>query len=236
MVELMTAAVSAAIGVALALALSQLVLRGVRAALLAHEPLSGEHTDSTGYERSLWTPGEAELLPAWAGLLASALLAAAAFALASWPLWPALLAWVFAVGWELACWQRVAVSVKFVSWRRGWKRSTRRAAISALSEVMIVERRKSERLPGWCQPPACRLVLMLKSGKAVKLPSTGGWFGGEERVENVANFIRLQMDVVADNRRRAVADKRAARRRAMQPMEPVHPAAKVNPNALPRMG
>jgi hypothetical protein len=45
------------------------------------------------------------------------------------------------------------------------------------------------------------------------------------------------MDLVADNRRRAAADKRAAARRARQPPPlPVHPAAKIDPLALPRVG
>ena len=65
----------------------------------------------------------------------------------------------------------------------------------------------------------------------------GALVGGEARLEEVAHFVRMQMDLVADNRRRAAADKRAAARRARQPPPaPAHPATKIDPLALPRVG
>lgn len=232
----LTLALAGMMGVVVAVLLEQAVVRGVRAALLAHQPLSGEHTDSVVYERSLWTPGERELLPVRLALLASGLLAAVALARDDWPLWPALLAWAFALGWDMWTWERVAASVKFVSWRRGWRKSARRVAVSELREVLVVERKRPAKGSARLGPAACQLVLMLSGGKAVKLPRTGSALGGEEKVENLANFVRLQMDVVADNRRRAVADKRAALRRAMRQVEPSHPAGKLDASALPRGG
>lgn len=210
--------------IALAVAAERVVVRGLRAAWLAHEPLSGEHTDSVLYHRSLWTPGAVDVAVMQAALLASGLLLAGALHLAGWLLWPGLLLWLATLAWDLWSWELVAGSVKFVSWRRGWQQSARRVAVSDLREVSVVERRRVwKRLPAWLQLPQCYLVLMLKDGKAVKLPRTGGLFGGETEVETLANFIRMQMDVVADNRRRAVADKRSAARQARMPRRPPLP-------------
>lgn len=217
-------------GMAAAVALERGAVRGLRAAWLAREPVSGEHTDTAVYHRSLWTPGEPELLGIAALLLLSGLLGAGG------SLGLAALLWLAALGWDLWSWERVAASVKFVSWRRGWRRSARRVAVSDLREINVVERVPplAARLPEWAQPRGCYVALLLRNGKAVKLPRTGAWFGGDDAVENLANFVRLQMDVVADNRRRAVADKRAALRRAMRPVAPAHPATKLDPSALPR--
>lgn len=230
----LTLALTGLLAVLVALLLEQAAVRALRALLLAHQPLSGEHTDSMLYERNLWTPGESELLPVRLALLASGLLAAVALARSDWPLWPAFIAWTFALGWDLWTWERVAASVKFVSWRRGWRQSARRVAVSELREVLVVERKRPVKGSIGVQPAACQLVLMLSGGKAVKLPRTASALGGERRVEDLANFVRLQMDVVADNRRRAVADKRAAMRRAMRQAAPAHPAAQLDASALPR--
>lgn len=231
--DALNTALTMAMGVTLAVLLEQAVVRGVRMTLLAHQPLCGEHTDSALYERSLWTLDESELVPVWLALLVSGVLGAFALRAPDWPLWPALAAWAFALAWDLWTWERVAASVKFVSWRRGWRKSARRVAISELREVLVVERRPAQG-PHWLRPVAWQLVLMLKDGKGVKMPRTGAAFGGEGKVEDVANFVRLQMDMVADNRRRAAADKRVALRRALHPMDPAHPATKLDPSALPR--
>lgn len=226
-----------ALCVAAAVLLQRGAVRGLRAAWLAHEPVSGEHTDSVVYHRSLWTPGEPEVLGTAGLLLLSGLAAAAGLQFKDWPLWPALLLWFGAVAWDLWTWARVAASVKFVSWRRGWRHSARRVAVSDLSEVNVVERRpRPSRLPAWARPSACYLALVMRDGKAVKLPRTGTLFGGEAEVERLANFVRMQMDVVADNRRRAAADKRSAARRALLPQMPMHPASKLDPLALNRGG
>ncbi len=225
---------SAVVCTAIAALLERGAAHGLRAGWLAHEPVSGDHTDTEVYHRSVWTPGQPDMLTVAAGLVASGVLAAAAWGIAGWPLWPALLAWLAALGWDLWTWERVAASVKFVSWRRGWRQSARRVAVSDLREVNVVERSKvSDKLPAWLQPGSCYLALVMRDGKAVKLPRTGTLFGGEADVERLANFVRMQMDVVADNRRRAAADKRSAARRAMLQQEPAHPATKVNPGALP---
>lgn len=210
---------------AVAVAAERGVVRVLRAAWLAHEPLSGEHTDSVLYHRSLWTPGPPDVLAMLAALAASGALLAASLQWQGWLLYPAMLLWLGALAWDLWSWERVAGSVKFVSWRRGWRQSARRVPVSELREVSVVERRPWQALPRALQLPQCYLVLMLADGKAVKLPRTGALFGGEAGVETLANFIRMQMDVVADNRRRAVADKRSAARQARLPKRPLEPLA-----------
>jgi hypothetical protein len=225
------AGITAAVGLELGAA------RLLRAVLLAREPLSGEHIDSAVYHRSLWTPGQPELWPARIALAASGVLVAADLGgLAGWLMEPALLAWCGALAWDLWTWERVAASVKFVTWRRGWQRGARRVAVSELREVQVVQCPRPRSGPGRLRPDAAHIVLRLADGSA-RLPATLAWFGGEAHLEEVANFVRMQMDVVADNRRRAAADKRAAVRRARQaPPPPVHPATKIDPQALPRVG
>ena len=225
------------LSVAVAVLLQRGAVRGLRAVWLAHEPVSGDHTDSVVYHRSLWTPGEPQVLVAAGLLLASGLAAAAGLQFQGWPLWSAGVLWLGAVAWDLWTWERVAASVKFVSWRRGWRQSARRVAVSDLSEVNVVERRpRASRIPVWARPSACYLALVMRDGKAVKLPRTGALFGGEAEIERLANFVRMQMDVVADNRRRAAADKRSAARRAMLEPVPVHPSNRIDPLALNRGG
>ena len=220
--------------VALALLAEHAAARGLRRAWLARRPLSGEHDDSVVYERSLWTPGEPDMEIALALLALAGVLAAASFQ-ADFPPWLALPPWLAALGWDLWTWQRAAASVKFVAWQRGWRRSARRVAVSDLREVQVAERRAHwPGLPPRWQPVAWQPVLVLRSGKVVKLPRTGALFGGEARADALAEFVRLQIDQVADNRRRAAADKRAAARRALQPPPPpVHPATRIDPLALP---
>ena len=212
-------------------------VRGVRTVMLAREPLSGEHTDSLVYHRSLWALDRAD---GWAvlGLVAaSGVIAAAALQSSAWLLVPAELIWLGSIVWDLWTWERAAASVKFVSWRRGWQQSTRRVAVSELREFHVSERYPAG-LPAWLpaalRPGSCSLTLVLREGKAVKLPRTGTLFGGEAAIEGFANFVRMQMDVVADNRRRAAAEKRAAKRQGME-LPPVHPATRIDPQALPTL-
>ena len=125
-------------GIATAVGMELGAARLLRAVLLAREPLSGEHIDSAVYHRSLWTPDQPELWPARIALGASGLLAAADLGgVAGWLMEPALLAWCAALAWDLWTWERVAASVKFVTWRRGWQRSARRVAVSELREVAV---------------------------------------------------------------------------------------------------
>lgn len=224
-------------GAALAVLAQRYAVRGVRAVILAREPLSGEHTDSCVYHRNLWALDRPD---GWAALglaAVSGALAAAALQSSAWLLVPAELVWLGVLVWDLWTWERAAGCVKFVSWRRGWQQSTRRVAVSELRDVHV-----SERYPAWLPPwlPAklrpgtCALTLVLRDGKAVKLPRTGTLFGGEPAIEDFANFIRMQMDVVADNRRRSAAEKRAAKRQAMA-LPPAHPATRLDHQALPTL-
>ena len=224
-------------GIVLAVALERGVLSAVRAMLLAYQPISGEHTDAVVYHRDISALGERDMQLVAALLMASGLLLAAAWQMHTWPLWPALLLWAAALGWDLWTWERAAGSVKFVAWRRGWQHSARRVAVSDLSEVNVVVRRPASfRVPAKLMPPACYLALTTADGKAVKLPRTGPWLGGETSVENLANFVRMQMAVVDDLRKRAAAEKRSEARRAALPAEPVHPASRIDPYAINRGG
>lgn len=220
---------------ATAVLLERTAMRGLCALWLKKRPISGEHVDSCVYQRNLWAPDQADTLAVAAALACSGVLAAYGLQGNTEWLEMAALLWLAALGWDLWSWERVAAGVKFVSWRRGWRKSVRRVAVSDLREVRVSERRPLGRLlPSFAVPSTCRLVLVLRDGKAVKLPSTGSLFGGARSVQQLADFVRLQVNLVADNRRRAAADKRAEARRAMQPPPPpMHPAAKVDPGALP---
>lgn len=201
-----------------AVALELLVVRVVTAVHLSYAPLSGDETDSVVYQRSLFTPGETTLLGVWGGLVAAGLLwwLGAAYD-SGWLIALGFLAWLGATGWDLWTWERVAASVKFVSWRRGWQHSTRRVPVAQVRELHVVE--KESVLPlGFARVrfAACYIALEMADGKAIKLPRTAV-IGGLERVENVANFVRLQMQMVEDTRKRVAAEKRAEARRAGKP-------------------
>lgn len=60
-----------AASVAVATLAHQLVVRAIKTVQLAASPLSGEHMDSFVYERTLFTPGETDMLWTWAALLAA---------------------------------------------------------------------------------------------------------------------------------------------------------------------
>ncbi|HEU4460450.1 MAG TPA: hypothetical protein VFR90_15120 [Methylibium sp.] len=226
---------SLALALLLAFGLERLALRGLRAAALAFEPVSGEHTDSVVYHRDLLALTERDMQTVFGLLLAAAVSGAVAWHAPGWPAWPSLVAWLGALGWDLWTWERAAGSVKFVSWKRGWRQSARRVAVSDLAEVNVVVRRgASAKGIGRALPPTCYLALLMADGKAVKLPRTGAWPFGERRVEDFANFVRMQIAVVADLRRRAEAEKRSAARHAAVEQEPVHPAQKIDPLAINR--
>ena len=196
-----------------AVLLEQLVVRITRAVLLSAAPLSGEHMDSFLYERSLWTPGEKDLVALWLALLAAGALTWSAFSFdMTWLLGLAALAWLGALAWDLWTWERVAASVKFVTWRRGWQHSARRVPISKLAEVHVTEKSFLGPLG------VCYLALETDDGKAVKLPRTG-LPGGLGRVENVANFVRLQMQQVEDLRKRVANERKRAGKPPIDPTE-----------------
>lgn len=210
---MMEVLVATLVAVAIVAMLEVGTAKAVRAVQLSASPLSGEAMDSFVYERSLLTP-ERDLYIVWAGLIAAGLLASLAWSWGQgWLYALALLAWLAALGWDLWTWERAAASVKHVSWRRGWKHSTRQVPVSQVNEVHVVEK------PGLGPLGLCYIALTLADGKAVKLPRTAA-LGGLGRVEDVANFIRLQMQQVQEMRERRANEKRRERARK-EPKDPV---------------
>lgn len=209
----------------IAAVLEQGVAAGVRALLLSARPLSGEHSDSRVYQRQLCSPGELQLWPAWALLAGTgtALAGAASPSGSGWLWLVAVLGWLGALAWDLWVWERVAASVKFVTWRRGWRRGPRRVAVSDLREALVIEKPIG---PAWLpwRPSLAYLALVQRNGKALKLPRTGAAFGGAGRVEELANFVRLQMEQVDETRKRVAAEKRRGALETMRDeLRPVHP-------------
>lgn len=210
MMELLVGALAA---VAVGAVLEVGVVKALRGVQLAASPLSGDALDSFVYERSLLTP-ERDLAIVWAGLAAAGVLSAAAWSFQRPWLWaPAVLAWLAALGWDWWTWERAAASVKYVSWRRGWRHSTRQVPVSHVAEVHVVEKSLLGPLG------TCYIALTLADGKAVKLPRTAT-LGGLGRVEDVANFIRLQMQQVRELRERRANERRRARAQR-EPKDPV---------------
>lgn len=207
------------IGVLGAVALEQAVVRIGGAVSLSYAPLSGDQTDSVSYQRSLITPGDPALHGVWAGLVGAGLLwwAGAAYDM-GWLIGLGWLAWLGATGWDLWTWERVAGSVKLVSWRRGWQHSVRRVPVSQIKQLHVVEKTHYIHLGlARLHHTACYIALEMMDGKAIKLPRTAV-LGGLAGVEDVANFIRLQMQMVEDTRKRAAAEKRNEARRAGKPV------------------
>lgn len=185
------------------------LVRGGRAVALAAQPLSEPDTDAAVYHRSIFTWGDRDLAILWALLLADAglwwgLLVQDTPALG----WPAIGLLLASVAWELWTWDRVAASVKFVTWRRGWRQSARRVPTAQIAEVAVAESSRRLRLGRVAlSPPACRMALSLTDGTTVKLPLTCVWTS-LDAVESVANFVRMQADVAADAKRRVEQEKR----------------------------
>lgn len=201
-----------------AVAAEMLVARGAAAVALSYAPLSGDQTDSVTYQRSQLTPGEPALRAVWAGTAAAGALfwAAATFDM-GWFYLLGLLAWLAALAWDAWTWERAAASVKFVSWRRGWQHSTRRVPVAQVSEVHVVEKPSALNFGLFkLRYAACYVALQMSDGKAIKLPRTAT-LGDLNRVEDYANFVRLQMQMVDDTRKRVAAEKRAEARRAGLP-------------------
>lgn len=198
---------------ALAVVLEVLVAKAVRAVILSASPLSGEHTDSLVYHRSLFTPGESSLAGAWAGLAVAGAAFWAAWSFSqSWGYALAAVAWTAALGWDLWTWERAAASVKFVTWRRGWNQTARRVSVSHVVEVHVVEKAIFGPLG------ACYVALTLHGGKAVKLPRTST-LGGLGAVEDLANFVRLQVQQVTDVRQRIDNERRRAGKAPVDPVD-----------------
>lgn len=209
--------------------LEVLVSRAVRAVLLSFKPLSGEQTDSVHYSRSIFTPGSRDAALVWLGLVLTALGAAGAWVGSGTWAWLALLGFALALGWDLWTWERVAVSTRTVSWRRGWRHSTRQLPISRVTDVHLVEKRLADNLGPLAQPlGTCYVALQLRDGGVAKLPRSG-ILASRSRVEDVANFVRMQLAIVQEERERSKNDKR---REKIAELDPVDIAIRMRLRAL----
>jgi hypothetical protein len=185
--------------------------RLARAVLLAYAPLSGDHSDSVVYHRSLLTPGDMDNRVIWALITTSGVFTWLALrGNGRWG-WLAVLALLGALAWDLWTWERAAVSVRRVSWRRGWKKSVRRVPVSQVAEVVVAEKPLTW-LGGLLghRLGSCHLRLQLYTGDAVRLPRTSA-LADATVLEDVANFLRLQMGA-ADEEKRRNAQERKRRR------------------------
>ncbi len=189
----------------------RLLSRLVRAVLLSYSPLSGDHSDSVVYHRSLLTPGDLDNRVIWALITASGVFTWLALRGDGRWGWPAFLALLGALAWDLWTWERAAVSVRRVSWRRGWKKSVRRVPVSQVADVVVAEKP----LP-WLggslghRLGSCHLRLQLYTGDAVRLPRTSA-LTDAALLEDVANFLRLQMGAADEEKRRNAQERRRRR-------------------------
>lgn len=195
----------------LATGVQRVISRLLRAVLLSYAPLSGDHSDSVVYHRSLLTPGEMANRVIWAFIAASGVFTWLALRGDSRWGWLALGALLGALAWDLWTWERAAVSVRRVSWRRGWRKSVRRVPVSQVAEVVVAEKP----LP-WLggilghRLGSCHLRLQLYTGDAVRLPRTSA-LSGATQLEDVANFLRMQMGAADEEKRRNAQERRRRR-------------------------
>jgi hypothetical protein len=219
----------ALIGMAVLVALAWLLLRVARAVALSFRPLSGDLTDSAVYHRSLFTLRTPDVQIAWVALACGALGYALSQAGSAQWLWLAAAGLLAAVGWDLWTWERAAASTRMVSWRRGWRRSTRQVPISRIRELHMVERPAAR----WLGPLAgplghCYIALQLREGGVAKLARTSV-LASRGPVEDLANYVRLQMASVEEERARKRNDKR---REAIAELTPVDIAIRMRLKAL----
>jgi hypothetical protein len=225
------------ISLAVLVLLHQAAVRTGRTVMTAWRPLSGELPDIAGYARSLFTPGDREVAGQW-GLLAVAALGADQGVQSGsglgWSL--AVLGWIAALGLEAWGWQRVGVSVKRISWRQGWRQSVRSVPISQVEEVDVVERPLKALSHPRLAPLARRLGagylrLKLHEGGAARLPRTSV-FTSLSDLEATANFVRLQMAIATEDRRRTRQERKRAADAARPPLDPQEEAMRRDLAAL----
>ena len=196
---------------AAAAGVQRLLSRLARAVLLSYAPLSGDQSDSVVYHRSLLTPGDNDNRIIWALIAASGFSAWLAVRFSGGWAWLSFLALVGALAWDLWTWERAAVSVRRVSWRRGWKKSVRRVPVSQVAEVIVTEKPHP-----WLRGPlatrlgSCYLRLQLRTGDALRLPRTSA-LTGSTLLEDVANFLRMQMGAADEEKRRAASERKRKR-------------------------
>ena len=90
----------------------RLLSRLIRAVLLSYAPLSGDHSDSVVYHRSLLTPGDVDNRVIWALITAGGVFTWLAVRGSGRWGWLAALALLGALAWDLWTWERAAVSVR----------------------------------------------------------------------------------------------------------------------------
>jgi hypothetical protein len=226
LMELLRTLLAGLAGLAL---LQWLLSRSVRAVETSFKPLSGDLTDVMVYHRSLFTLRSRDVQITWLALGCGAVGVALALASSRGWVWLALLGLVAALGWDLWTWERAAVSTRLVSWRRGWRRSIRQVPISQIREVHLVERPAAD----WLGPLAGPLgqvyvALELREGGVAKLPRTSA-LASRARVEDLANYIRMQVAIVEEDRTRKVNEKR---REKLSELSPVDIAIRMRLKAL----
>lgn len=218
-----------AVGLAGLALLQWLLSRAVRAVETSFKPLSGDLTDVVVYHRSLFTLRSRDVQITWIALGCGAIgIALASASSLRWG-WLALFGLLAATGWDLWTWERAAVSTRLVSWRRGWQRSTRQVPISQIREVHVVERPAA----AWLGPLAAPLgqiyvALQLREGGVAKLPRTNA-LASRGRVEDLANYIRMQLAIVEEDRTRKHNEKR---REKLAELSPVDIAIRMRLKAL----
>lgn len=219
--------------VLLALLLERAVLALLRT-LLGRQPLSGEEADCHVYHRNPWALDRGAAWAVLGGLILSGSLAAAVPVQGEWLWAPALLLWLGALALDLWTWERVACGVHAVAWRRGWRKPLRRVAVAELRGVRVTRGHAwGRRVPEWLQPGSCRLALELTDGTAVELPRTAHLFGGREAVQQMARFLRLQIEEASSDERLEAGARRAAARRKPQPQPERLATPQVKVSGLP---
>jgi hypothetical protein len=199
----------------IAFGVEQGLARIVKTVLLSYEPLSGDQTDSAVMHRSLLTPGSADNHRLWAALLGAGLAFWAAWRLGVWWAAAGVVLVAAALAWDLWTWERAAVGVRRVSWRQGWQKSVRNVPVSQVREVELVEK------PGWSalgpladKLGACYLRLRLHTGDSLKLPRTST-LTGRNGLEDMANFLRMQMALADEEKQRLAKDQQRAAKPAL---------------------
>jgi hypothetical protein len=192
----------------------------VRRRLRTARPLLAEAPAVVCYERSLFTPGAADVRWVRAGL-----------GLAGLGLWLGL-AWhplaygaaglvgLGALVLDIRGTQAVEVNAWQVAWQRGRRGEVRRLPLVQVAAVHAVQRPADGTWAGLAARLGIRLgsaylALEFHNGRAVKLPRTD-LRRGLARVQRVAAFIEQQLQAAEQTHRQALADELRARRRAFR--------------------
>lgn len=174
-----------------------LLSKVVKVLLWAWSPLASGEAEACTYQRSVYFTSEPALLVVVGVAAASGLAWGLGLiwhtVFSPWLMLAGALGVLTALGFDLQCWERVAVSANNVWFQRGLGHTVHQLAIDNIREVSVHESAEGGfTLRRGRRNRSVRLSLRTLDKHVIALPKTDAR-SGLEAVENMANFLRLRL-------------------------------------------